>query len=239
MPEEAPAKVTLGHLTRAERTCARRLKLEHGNARSNFGSNGRWRVSNRVTEEIRLAHTDLAVPAVGRFDAAAGDLTPEQRRVYELATRWYVTLFTRAARVVDEDQWGTDIPGDLRLVGPAGLAFTDADDQPEIRLLSFDARPAPATALAERPGVRFALLRRVDWLRERTVRVALADLVRGTYEEDEIDTGAVMPQIKDWLATRIGVIRARVASAKPEAQPGLQCAWCPYIAGCPPMTGRA
>jgi hypothetical protein len=232
VPEDQPAKVTLGHLTRAERICGRRLKLEHRNARSNFGSNGRWRVSNRVTEEIRLAHTELSAPRLDRFDAAAGDLTPEQRRVYELATRWYVTLFTRPVRVVDEDQWGTDIPGDLRLVGPAGLGFTDEESQPEIRLLRFDARPAPPAALIDTPAVRFALLRRVAWLQGRTVHVAVADLVRGTYEEGDIETEQAMPEITTWLAERIEAIRQRIATPTPQV--GLECGWCPFIAGCEP-----
>jgi hypothetical protein len=229
MPEDQPAKVTLGHLARAERICARRLAKEHANVRSNFGGNGRWRVSNRVTEEVRLAHTDLGAPDVDRFEGTAADLTPEQRAVYLLAVGWYVTLFPRPARVVDEDQWGTNIAGDLRLVGPAGLAFTDADDEPEIRLLRLDSR-APASASSETPAVRFALLRRTEWLAGRTVRVGVADLVRGTHTEEVIDTTAVMPEISDWLTTRIDVIRARVA--QPKATAGIECAWCPYIAGC-------
>jgi hypothetical protein len=231
MPEDQPAKVTLGHLARAERICARRLKLEHRNTRANFSGNGRWRVSNRVTEEVRLVHTDLAAPRADRFDIGSdADLTPEQRSVYELATRWYVTLFPRPVRVVDEDQWGTDLPGDLRLVGPAGLAFTDGDDRAEIRLLRLGAPPEPTTKLVETPAVRFALLRRVEWLHGREVRVAVADLVRGTYDEATIDTVAVMPEITEWLTGRLDVIRERIA--KPVAHRGLECGWCPYIAGC-------
>ena len=95
--------------------------------------------------------------------------------------------------------------------------------------------PGPAVPLAERPDVRFALVRRERWLEQRTVRVAVADLVHGTYEEDDVDTGTVMPAVHAWLDERIAVLRARV-DGKPE--PGLQCAWCPYIAGCPPMSGR-
>ena len=229
MPDDQPAKVTLGHLVRAERICSRRLKLEHGNTRANFSSNGRWRVSNRVTEEVRLAHTELAAPSADRFAGTAADLTPEQRIVYELATRWYVTLFTRPARVVDEDRWGTDLPGDLRLVGQGGIAVTDADGDPEIRLLSFASR-VPASASPDSPAVRFALLRREDWLRGRSVRVAVGDLVHGTFEEETVHTAAVMPEITRWLHERTDVIRSRVAAAT--AEPGLQCAWCPYIAGC-------
>lgn len=229
MPDDQPAKVTLGHLARAERICARKLAKEHANTRSNFGGNGRWRVSNRVTEEVRLAHTDLAAPGVDRFEGTATDLTAEQRAVYRLAVRWYSTLFPRPVRVVDEDQWGTNIADDLRLVGPAGLAFTDADGQPEIRLLRLDSR-APASASSETPAVRFALLRRTDWLAGRKVRVGVADLVRGTHTEAVIDTAAVMPEISGWLTTRIEVIRDRVAH--PKATAGIECAWCPYIAGC-------
>ncbi len=68
------------------------------------------------------------------------------------------------------------------------------------------------------------------------MRVAQADVVHGTLEEDEIDAGAAMPEIREWLASRVEVVRSRLAS--PE-EPGLQCAWCPYIAGCPPMRGQA
>jgi hypothetical protein len=236
-PEEQPAKVTLGHLVRAERICPRRLRLEHVNTRANFSGNARWQVSNRVTEEVRLAHTDLAAPGPDRFAAETPELGPEQRAVYELATRWYTTLFTRAVRAVDDDDpWGTDLAGDLRLVGRAGLAFTDADGAPELRLLAFGGRPEAAVPLVDRPAVRFALVRREAWLDGRVVRVAQADVVHGTLAEDEIDAGATMPALRGWLANRVDVVRARLDERE---EPGLQCAWCPYIAGCPPMRGRA
>ena len=231
MPDDRPAKVTVGHLARAEQMCPRRLQKEHTNNQANWNANRRFRLSNQVTEEIRLVHTQLASPRLDRFGAGTG-LTPEQRQVYDLAIRWYVTLFTAPVRVVDEDQWGTDIPDGMRLVGPGGIPFTDADDQPEIRILSFGARPAPATALVDHPAVRFAILRRVEWLAGRPVRVAIADLVRGTYDDATIDTTAVLPALDDWLTERIDVIRTRIASPTPMV--GLECAWCPYIAGCPP-----
>jgi hypothetical protein len=229
MPEDAPAKVTLGHLLRAERICARRLRKEHDNTRSNFSGTGRWRVSNRVTEEVRLAHTDLTAPTADRFDGTAGDLSPEQERVYALATSWYVTLFERPVRVVDEDAWGTDLPGDLRLVGPAGLAFTDEDGGTEIRMLRLGSR-VPADASLDSPAVRFALLRRADDLADRPVRIAVADLVHGTFDQAVVEPAAAMPTIRAWFDERLAVIRARLA--EPKATAGLECAWCPYIAGC-------
>jgi hypothetical protein len=234
--EEEPAKVTLAHLVRAERTCPRRLRLEHANTRANSSGNARWQVSNRVTEEVRLAHTELAAPGPDRFAVETPELGAEQRAVYELATRWYTTLFTRPARVVDDDDpWSTELPGDLRLVGRAGIAFTDADGAPELRLLAFGGRPEAAVALVERPAVRFALVRREAWLDGRVVRVVQADLVRGTYEEEAIDAASAMPAVHDWLGTRLAVLRERLTGRE---EPGLQCGWCPYIAGCPPMSGR-
>lgn len=226
---DQPAKVTSAHLARAERICPRRLAKEHANTSGNWAGASRWRVSNQVTADVRLAHTDLATPRADRFTATP-DLSPEQRHVYDLAARWYVTLFgERPVRVIDEDPWGTDLPSDVRLVGPAGIAFTDAADRPEIRLLAFGARTGPPPVLVESPAIRFALLRRPDWL-EETVRVCVADLVHGSLAEDVIDVRAARAEIEDWLAGRLQVIRARVAD--PVAVPGLECGWCPFIAGC-------
>jgi hypothetical protein len=231
MPDDRPAKVTLGHLARAEQMCSRRLQKEHTNNLANWNANRRFRLANQVTEEVRLVHADLAAPRLERFGAGTG-LTPEQGHVYDLAIRWYVTLFTAPARVVDEDPWGTDIADGMRLVGPGGIPFTDADDAPEIRILSLGGRPAPSAPLVDHPAVRFAILRRTEWLAGRPVHVAIADLVHGTYDDATIDTAAVLPVLDDWLAERIEVIRARVAHPTPTV--GLECAWCPYIAGCPP-----
>ena len=227
--DDQPAKVTGAHLARAERICPRRLAKEHANTRGNWAGASRWRVSNQVTADVRLAHTDLATPRADRF-AATDDLSREQRRVYDLAARWYVTLFgERQVRVIDEDPWGTDLTGDLRLVGPAGIGFTDASGDPEIRMLGFAARTGPPPVLLESPTVRFALLRRPDWFGE-SVRVCVADLVHGSLAEEVVDVAAARPELDDWLAARVDVIRMRVANPVPQA--GLECAWCPFIAGC-------
>lgn len=229
--DDQPAKVTWAHLARAERICPRRLAKEHANTSGNRAGASRWRVSNQVTADVRLAHTDLASPRADRF-TATDDLSPEQRSVYDLAARWYVTLFDeRPVRVIDEDPWGTDLTGDLRLVGPAGIGFTDASGDPEIRMLAFAARTGPPPVLIESPAVRFALLRRPDWLVE-TVRVCIADLVHGSLAEEVIDVAAARRELDDWLAERLDVIRVRVA--QPEPKPGLECGWCPFVIGCGP-----
>jgi hypothetical protein len=227
-----PAKVTLAHLTRAEHICARRVARDHAQHRANAGGTSRWLLSNRVLEDVRLAHTELARPRLDRF-LVTPDLAPEQARVYELAARWYVTLFgDRAVRAVDEDPWGTDRPEGVRLVGPAGLGVADEQGRAEIRLLQLGSAHGVPRDLPAAPAVRFALLRRPDWLDGRTVRVIVADLVLGTYADDELDTARERPVLEEWFATRLEVIRARVADATPT--PGLECGWCPHIAGCEP-----
>jgi hypothetical protein len=227
--EDQPAKVTWSHLARAERICPRRLAKEHANANGNRGGASRWRVSNQITADVRLAHTDLATPRADRFRATP-DLSAEQQAVYDLAASWYVTLFgERPVRVIDEDPWGTDLTADLRLVGPAGIGFTGPADAPEIRMLAFGARTDPPPDLVESPAVRFALLRRPDWL-EETVRVCVADLVLGSLAESVVDVSSVRAELEDWLAARIEVIRARVADPAP--RPGIECGWCPFVAGC-------
>jgi hypothetical protein len=229
---DEPAKVTLAHLTRAERICARRLAREHVSSRANSGATVRWQISNRVLQDVRLAHTELAEPGVERFRAGT-DLTPEQSSVYELASRWYVTLFEgRAVRTVDEDEWGTDRDDGIRLVGPAGLGVADADDHAEIRILRFANGGVVPDDLTTAPAVRFALLRRPDWLDGRPVRVAVADLVLGIHADTVVDTARELPVLEAWLKDRVAVIRQRVVDPVPV--PGIECGWCPFIANCGP-----
>jgi hypothetical protein len=224
--------VTLAHLRGAEGICPRRLAREHSDSRGNWGSNLRWRVANRVLDDIRLAHTDLTGARPEHFRATGG-LTPEQARVYELATRWYVTLFAdRPARAVDEDQWATERDG-VRLVGPAGLGLTDAEGNAEIRWLRLAGRGEVPSDLTTSPEVRFALLRRPAWLDGRRVRVAVADLVLGTCTDAVVDTRTALPAVDGWFHERLAAIRARIEHPAPER--GLQCGRCAFIAGCPAL----
>jgi hypothetical protein len=234
-PGDDLAKVTLAHLRRAEDICGLRLAREHTDSSGNRGSTLRWQLANRVLDDIQLAHTDLEAPRLDRFRTRA-DLTPEQADVYDLAIRWYVTLFgDRPVRVVDEDPWSTERPDGIRLVGRAGLGVVDAHGDHEIRLLELAGRPERDTDLLESAAVRFALLRRPAWLDGRRVRVTKADLVRGRYDDATVDTAAVVDSLEAWLAARMDVIRERVAAADPSL--GLDCARCAFIAACPLLRG--
>jgi hypothetical protein len=225
-------RVTPALLRRADTMCARRLEGIHADRRANRPADARFRVANRVFESARLAHVDLAIPSPAAFHHDEG-LEPEERHVYEAAAQWYLALFgDRAVRAVDLDDWESPVEElGIRLVGPAGLPVEDADGRREVRLLRVGVRPIGDDALAS-VEVRFALLRVASWVADAPLRLCVADLVDGSLVDQEVDVDAVLgSEVRPWLAERVAVIRARAADRSP--RPGLECARCRYIAGCP------
>ena len=102
--EDLP-RVTAGLLRAADTMCARRLHREHQGTRGNRRADTRFRVANQFVDDARLSHVDLAPPSPGHFHPAT-DLLPEQQRVYELAARWYVQLFSE-----DAVRFAPNLPG--------------------------------------------------------------------------------------------------------------------------------
>lgn len=230
---EALPRVTLALLRWADTMCARRLEGIHADRRANRPADARFRVANRVFESARLAHVDLAVPSASAFNLHDG-LEPEERQVYDAAARWYIALFgDRAVRSVDLDEWESTVEDlDVRLVGQAGLPVEDANGLRETRLLRIGARPlADAADLLESVEVRFAVLRLADWVVGGQVRVCVADLLNGSLVERKIEVDPALDDLRPWLAERVAVIRGRAADRSPT--PGLECARCRYVAGCP------
>src|SRR3954468_22638723 len=137
------ARVTVRMLARAERTCPRRLALDHADSRANYGANRAYRIRSQIEADARLAHTSLARPRAEHF-RPTDDLLEEERRVYELAAQWYVALFGTAAVMVadmDTDDMETvAVRTAVRLVGGAGLAVEHATGARELRILSIGDR---------------------------------------------------------------------------------------------------
>ncbi len=231
--DEAP-RVTSALLRWADTMCARRLEGIYADRRANRPADARFRVANRVFESARLAHVDLAAPSPAAFRLDDG-LEPEERRVYAAASRWYVTLFgDRAVRTVDLDDWESPVEElGVRLVGQAGLPVEDADGNRETRLLRLGARPLDGDAdLLESIEVRFALLRLGGWASGGLLRLCVADLVTGSLVEQTADVDAALASdLRPWLADRVALIRVRALDRT--ASPGLECARCRYVAGCP------
>jgi len=228
--DELP-RVTVRMLARAERTCPRRLALDHADQRANRPANRGFRVRAQVEADARLAHTDLSAPRPEHF-RATDDLRPEERRVYETAAAWYVALFgTEPMRVADAatDEIETvAVRTGVRLVGGAGLALEAGDGARELRLLSIGDRSTEE--LLDAPSVRFALLRRPRWTRLGVLRVVRVDLLGGWAVDEQVDGAQRWDEWRDWLVERLDVVRTRADRRRPD--PGWECARCAYIAGC-------
>ena len=231
--DELP-KVTVAFLRRVEELCPRRVAFDHQNRRGNRTAPARWRVANQLVDHARVAHVELSPPSPAAFTPLP-DLVPEERRVYEASTRWYLQLFgDRAVRAVDGDdvdEWETPVPDlGVRLVGPAGLAVEDADGRAELRLLRVGgADPETADPLGP-VDVRFALLRRAQWLTGRSVHLVHADVLFGSLNEHMVDADAALDQLRPWLRERVSALHARIAH--PDPRPGLECGRCRFVAGC-------
>ena len=225
-------KITLRHLTRAERICPRRLASEHRNHTGNRSGNGRYRVGGQIREDARLAQTDLGRPRREHFRPTK-DLFPEQRLLYAVAADWYVTLFgDRDMRVADTptEQWETKASElGVRLVGQAGIELENDRGERELRFLNFGTtQPGD---LATSPSARFALLRSERWIGEEPIEVTVADLVHGTLARASFDPTVALPEAREWLTERVEIVRAVVAD--PEPRLGLECGSCAFVAGCP------
>jgi hypothetical protein len=238
--EDLP-KVTLAHLRRATTMCARRLAYEYTDRRSMRRGNGRFRVQNQLLEDVRLTHIDLGVPDPAHFRPGDG-LTEEEARLYDTAARWYVALYhDQPVRSVDiaadesidsVDDWATRVDNlGLRLVGRCGLAVERDDGERGVRLIRLG-RGVPPGEVLDDPEVRFAVLRLSAWA-VSSLHVSVADLVHGARRDETVDARSTEPLLQ-WLEERVDVVRARVA--EPTASPGIDCASCAFVPGCPAHT---
>jgi hypothetical protein len=226
---ESLPRITAGLLRAADTMCTRRLHREHRGTRGNRRADTRFRVANQLIDDARLSHVDPAPPTPGHFHPAS-DLLPEQQRVYELAARWYVQLFSEDAVRSVEVEFETPLESlGVRLVGPAGLPVEHPSGKRELRILRLGQGPVPTEPLTAL-DIRFAILRLEQWLSGQPLRLVVADLIRGEVVEQRITVEDELPELNDWLGARLEQIRARTAEPRPE--PGIECGWCPFIAGC-------
>lgn len=223
-------RVTESQLRRAadERSCPLRLAKEHAGKKGAWLPSPGFAVSNRILADARQAHAERRSPTARDFPGA-GDLLPEQQRLYEVAGRTYVVLFgDRPVVVVDDvDEWVTfDPTTGVELVGSAGLPVDDGGC-PELRILSLQGGDR---ALLDQARRSFLLLRTEAWTAGRPLRIVAADLVAGRVEEQRVDTAAEHAAAHEWLGDQVEQLRARIADAAPS--PGRDCATCRYVAEC-------
>jgi hypothetical protein len=220
-------KITLRHLRRAEDICRRRLALETAGQYGNRGNDARFGVPNRVTADVRLAHTDFGPPDTRAF-VVPGELLPEQQRVYGAAVSGYLALFgEEPGRTAD---LGFDTVLDevqVRLVGDVGVAL-DTDDGCEVRVLRV---VEPGRPLLDDVDLRFTVVRVANWATGRgELRIVAADLLNVQRADFVVDVDASLPDARAWVDERVALVRELIADPEPRA--GQHCLGCGFVSGC-------
>ena len=224
MEDELP-RVTPALLRRAGDMCRRRLAREHagGKKYANKGADARFAVSNRLTEDARLAHAEAGAPRAEAF-VDPTELEPEQVALYRAAVRGYLALFGEAPGRVTDLGWRTTRPDlGVDLVGDPGLAFEHLDGARELRVLKVGGRPP------DEVDVNFALVRTEEWAADE-LRIVVADVISLEQGSFTIELPSARDAAESWLAERVAVVRRNAEHGQPRA--GGDCNGCAFIAGC-------
>jgi hypothetical protein len=226
-------RVTPALLRRAEQMCPRRLKHEYESGKKlNRHSDARFEVSNRVSEDARLAHAEMVAPRPEAF-VDPSDVEPEQRALYRAAATGYLRMFGVDAVLAEDIGRSTDEPElGVRLSGTPGLAVKHADGHAEVRVL----RIGSSGSLLDDTDIRFTLLRAGAWA-GAALDITAVDLLDCRQIACTLDVEAELPGARSWLAERITVIEGRVDRDRPVA--GIDCRGCTCIPGCPALTASA
>jgi len=223
-------RVTPSMLRRADECCHRRLAHEHrgGKTWGNRVGDARFAVSNRLSADARLAHAEADVVRAEAF-VDPRELAPEQRRVYDTATRSYLQRFgARPGRVADLG-WRTPLPQlGVELVGDVGIALDLPDGGHELRRLSLGGRRT-GSPLLDPVDVRVALVRTAAWAPDH-IRIVAVDLLEQEAIELEPDVTTEREEALAWIGERVDTITRHAAHAQP--RPGNECGTCAFVAGC-------
>jgi hypothetical protein len=228
--DEELRRVTPALLRRAEHMCPRRLKHEYESGRKlNKHSDARFEVTNRVTEDARLAHAEMGTPRPEAF-VDPSDVEPEQRALYRAGAIGYLRMFG-ADSVVAEDIGRSTDDAELgvRLSGTPGLAVRHADARAEVRVLRLGA----TGALVDDVDIKFTVLRAGEWA-GAALDITAVDLLDCRRVVCSLDVGEELPVTRAWLARRVAAIEDR--GDRHRAIAGADCRGCTCIPGCPALT---
>jgi len=205
-------------MLRAEPSCPRRLALQLRERKGTPTGSGRYRVSNRIQADVRLAHSTMRTPEPGDFPDPT-DLFPEERALYRAAARAYCAMFSEIpAEIADFDEWETTID-DVRIVAPIGVPVRTPDGHLELRRLQTEGRlriPSPddLRVLALRVG-------------ELPFRVVTADLIHVDQHTIQVESLDVGPR---WIHEQVLDVETR--ADEDVAVVGVECAWCTFTLDC-------
>lgn len=206
--------------------CTQRLRRRIDGARGGWMGNARWSVGSRVTEDARLAHSEMRAPTASDFPDPS-DLVPEQVATYRAAASGYLAMFgdERAECVDIAKRRSFDAQG---VAFAAGLGLTlSTDREPlEIRKLSVTGRP-PSIDQEARLAIALVV---ADQTPHTVIRVVHADLVSLELDAEHLDLGALIDEAESWFTGALVATRARVVDPRPKT--GDECTYCEYIWDC-------
>jgi hypothetical protein len=223
-------RVTPAMLRRADTMCRRRLAREYagGKRNANKSADARFSVSNRLSEDARLAQTELGPPRPEAF-VDPTDLEPEQRVLYRAATRGYLATFGDRSGVSADLGWRTHLDDvGVDLVADIGIAIELPDGGRELRRLQLGSRHA-ASPLLDDAQLRFALVRTEEWAPEQLSIIA-ADVIERDTEHYVPDLPAARADARSWITERVALVQQLAIDGR--ARAGADCMGCPFIAGC-------
>jgi hypothetical protein len=223
-------RVTPAMLRRADVMCRRRLAREYagGKRNANKSADARFSVSNRLSEDARLAQTELGPPRPEAF-VDPTDLEPEQRVLYRAATRGYLETFGDRPGLCTDLGWRTHLDDvGVDLVADIGIAIELPDGGRELRALHLGSRH-PNAPLLDDAQLQFALVRTEVWAPDRLTIIA-ADVIERDTDCYEPDLPAARADARSWITERVELVQQLAADGRSRA--GADCMGCPFIAGC-------
>jgi hypothetical protein len=223
-------RVTPSLLRRADSMCRRRLAREYagGKRNANRAADARFAVSNRLSEDARLAQAELGTPRPEAF-VDPTDLEPEQRALYRAATRGYLEAFGDRPGLAADLGWRTHLEDlGVDLIADVGLAIELPDGGRELRVLQLGTRHASAPLLDD-AQLRFALVRTEEWAPDQLTILA-TDVIERESETHAPDLAAARADARGWITQRVELVQQLAADGRSRA--GSDCSGCPFIAGC-------
>ncbi len=209
---------TLAHEPRCGERARRLLDGARGKA---VAASVRWRLGQRVREDIALAHAELRTPHARDFPTPR-DLTSEECAVYAAAVSGYLLLFGDVpARALDvAGRAALSEPG-IELAARPGM-FVDTDDGTELRMLRL-AGTEPHIEDQHRHAA--ALLAPSDCFPVRIVAADLLSLATTTVTIDADDVARAL----EWFDGRVGAWRA---AAEIGGFDHRDCLYCSFVWDC-------
>ena len=207
--------------------CGERLRRRFNGSTGQFITGARHNVLARLRGDIALAHTEMRAATPTDFPEPV-DLLPEQVRLYNAASRGYLTMFGNThAKALDWER-SRELPDlGVHFKATPGIMFECSDTTRQLRRIQASGR---VPNIDQSALYSLAILWE-DNLRGTTIEVVAADVVAMELQSVELHVDEVIEDAHVWFAARVQELRSIAHDAK--VVTGNECADCQYVWDCP------